>query len=243
MNLILSEVTPTRSFNLLYIILDSIFILILLVLLLYQKKYITLLFSLFGGILYFIVDYFGFYFLSSSRSVLVNGNKSELNTFLVLLWMSLSYGITNFCFIWLSLKKDKNLKEYLFLIISWWIVCPLISKLGGENNITTFRTVTSYRAYMGIVLFIGYFLIIIYNLYKKESLINILKLNLIGISVQFSWEISLLLGGIRPYNENSLLTLISDSLIETNLGMPYIYFIFIFIYKFFNEDLSKKKEN
>lgn len=243
MNLLLSEVTPTRNFNLLYIILDSIFILILLVLLLYQKKYITLLFSLFGGILYFIVDYFGFYFLSSSRIVLVNGIKSELNTFLVLLYMSLSYGISNFIFIWLSLKKDKNLKEYLFLIISWWVVCPLISKLGGESNIVTFRTVTSYRAYMGVVLFFGYFLIIIYNLYKKESLINILKLNLIGISVQFSWEICLLLGGIRPYNENSLLTLISDSLIETNLGMPYIYFIFIFIYKFFNEDLSKKKEN
>jgi len=238
---LINEITPTRNFNLLYIILDSIFLVILLLLFLYQKKYITLTWSIFGGILYFIVDYFGFYVLSKSRIVLVNNSSSELYTFLVLLWMSLSYGFTNFAFIWLCLKKDQNLKEYLFLIIMWWIVCPLLAYFGKENNIVTYRTTSAYHSYMALVLFIGYFIVILFNLIKKENFINILKLNLIGIGVQFSWEASLLLGGIRPYNDNSIMTLIADSLIETNLGMPYIYFIFIFVYSRVNEDFSKKE--
>jgi len=46
-------------------------------------------------------------------------------------------------------------------------------------------------------------------------------------------------------NEISIKTLILNSCIETNLGMPLIYLIFYFSRKYFNEDLSKinaKKE-
>ena len=63
---------------------------------------------------------------------------------------------------------------------------------------------------------------------------------LIGISVQFSWEFSLLINGIRPLNENSLQTLIINSCLETNLGMPAIYLIYHLINKKYNEDGSKK---
>jgi hypothetical protein len=41
--------------------------------------------------------------------------------------------------------------------------------------------------------------------------------------VQFAWEAVLLLTGIRPAG---IQPLIVNSLIETNLGMPYIYLIF-----------------
>ena len=60
----LDSITPTRYFNLLYIFLDCVFLAILAGLLIWKKKYQTLLFGLFGGILYFIVDYGGFYLLS-----------------------------------------------------------------------------------------------------------------------------------------------------------------------------------
>ena len=51
---------------------------------------------------------------------------------------------------------------------------------------------------------------------------------------------SLLINGIRPLNENSLQTLIINSCLETNLGMPAIYLIYHLINKKYNEDGSKK---
>lgn len=235
------QITPTRNFNLLYIILDTLFIIILLGLLVYKKRNLTVLFALFGGILYTLVDFGGFYLLSHSRIVFINGIQQDvLNTFLVLFWMSMSYGITNFIFIWVLISKDKLAKYWLFLIIMWWLICPSIASMGGENNITTFRTTTSYHGIMGIILVISYLALIIYTLISGKEIVNILYLCLIGISVQFSWEFSLLINGIRPLNENSLQTLIINSCLETNLGMPAIYLIYHLINKKYNEDGSKK---
>ena len=68
----LFDITPTRNFNLLYIILDSIFILFLLIMLVVKKRYFTTLFALFGGVLYFIVDFGYFYLLSNSRQIMID---------------------------------------------------------------------------------------------------------------------------------------------------------------------------
>lgn len=240
-----SNINPTRNFNLLYIILDSLFIVVLLTLFILKKRYLTLIFALIGGVLYFIVDYGYFYLISESRVISIDGNVvGNLETALVLLWMSLSYGITNFAFIWLCLSKDKYLKYWLILIVGWWLVAPSIATLGGENNIQTYRTTNQYHGAMAIILVVGYLGLIIYYMFKKEhKMMNILWLILIGVSVQFAWEFALLINGIRPMNENSIQTLLVNSLIETNLGMPYIYLIYLGVTKYFNEDLSKKNKD
>lgn len=234
------EITSTRNFNLLYIILDSVFVLIFLGLLMYKKRYQTILFSIFGGVLYLLVDFFYFYLFSKTRTIYINGNEANiLNTFLVLLWMSLSYGITNFAFIWICLNKDKYIKYYLFLIIMWWLIAPSISSLGGEATITTTRTTGAYHGLMGIILVFSYLILIIILLKKDKPFVDILKLCLIGFSVQFCWEFALLINGIRPFNEMSIFTLIINSCLETNLGMPLIYLIFYLARKKRNEDLTK----
>ena len=236
----LFDITPTRNFNLLYIILDSIFILFLLIMLVVKKRYFTTLFALFGGVLYFIVDFGYFYLLSHSRQIMIDDViQNDLVTGLILFWMSMSYGITNFAFIWLCLRKDKHLKNWLMLIIGWWLMVPLIASLGGPNNIQTFRTTNQYHSYMAILLVIGYGGLLIYNLLSKKKQIQMLWLNLIGISVQFSWEFALLIHGIRPMNGNSISTIIVNSLLETNLGMPYIFLIFLCINRYISEDLKK----
>ena len=239
--MLFTHITPTRNFNLLYIILDSCFILLLCLLLSFKKRYITLIWSLLGGLLYFIVDFGYFYLLSHSRTIMLNNSEaSTLQTALILLWMSFSYGITNFAFIWLCLKKDKDLKYWLLLIIGWWLICPVVASLGGHDTIQTYRTTNAYHGIMGIILIFGYLILIVKDLWsKKENRSPILTLNLIGISVQFAWECALLIHGIRPFNEASLTTLIVDSLIETNLGMPYIYLIFMAVTQKFNDDFSK----
>ncbi|MCM1196740.1 MAG: hypothetical protein NC310_06710, partial [Roseburia sp.] len=71
--------------------------------------------------------------------------------------------------------------------------------------------------------------------------INILWLLAIGISVQFAWEAALFVGGIRPLNEASFKTLIINSLIETNLGLPYMYLIYKAYSKRYTEDLKRKE--
>jgi hypothetical protein len=52
--------------------------------------------------------------------------------------------------------------------------------------------------------------------------VNLLWLLAIGIGVQLSWEFVLLVTGIRPAG---LAPLAVNSLIETNLGLPYLYLI------------------
>lgn len=239
MNL-LTEITPTRNFSLAYIILDSIFIILFCGLLFYKKRYATLIWSILGGILYFIVDYGYFHWISHSRTITYCGNSSEAITFWVLLWMSLSYGITNFAFIWLALKKDTHLKEWLLLIIMWWLIAPTIASFDQSHPVMTYRTTNQYHFAMAIILIIGYLGLIIYNIVTKNKKAPIFKLLAIGISVQFAWEFSLLINQIRPWNTASLQTIILNSLIETNLGLPYMYLIYITFSKYFTEDLKKQ---
>ena len=243
------QITPTRTFNLLYIILDSIFIIAFVSLLFIKKKRITGIFSLLMGILYIIVDFGGFYLLSHTREIyFIIENEAilqgSLNTFLVLTWMSLSYGITNGAFIWLAINKDKHLIHFSLLIFMWWICCPMLSKANPESlTIITTRTTNEYHYIMAIFLIVGYGFIIIKDILSSKDIRSdvkkLLYLNLIGILVQFGWEFALFVSGIRPSNEMSLQTIIVNSLVETNMGMPYFYYIHKFISKKRNDDLSK----
>lgn len=236
----MNDVIPTRTFNLAYLIADSVFIIGFILFLILFKKRVTLIWSLFGGVLYWVVDFIYFYLISHSRTIYIDGNLANDGiTCLVLIWMSLSYGITNFAFIWLCLNKDKHLAYWIGSIITWWLFAPLFLKV-PSTIIKTVRTTSAYHWPMLIILLVGYAIFIIWdqikNKAKWKTLPLLLKLNVIGISIQLLWEAALFIGGIRPHNELSYQTLIIDSLIETNLGMPYIFFINLFVYKHFQED-------
>ncbi len=228
------EVVPSRTLNGLYIILDIIFLLFFLCLLFFNKRIMTFIFAIIGGIIYFIVDYGIFYKLLGTRTV------NNASPFWFLLWLSMSYGITNFAWIWLWIKKDKRLLEWSVLILTWWIACPLLSQNFGstENMISISRGTNSYHGVMALIMFVGYAILCIYNITiaNDDKKINIVWLLVIGILVQFGWEFSLYITGIRP--QDSLLPMIVDSLIETNLGIPFIFMIYKAVSKRYNEDLS-----
>lgn len=237
------EIIAQRQFNLLYIFLDVGFLILLCLLLIAKKKYLTLLFGLFGGILYFAVDYGIFHLLTHSRSI--EGGSM----FWVLLWMSMSYGITNFAWLWLCFTKDKRAVEWVALIWIWWIAAPLIaSSFGGSFPVISIRRTTgAYHGYMAIILFIGYAFAIMWNLFhrEKDERFPLLYLLLTGVLVQFAWEISLLLGGIRSAEITDwgakLLTLAVNSLLETNLGAVPIFCISTAITAKVNENLTKRE--
>lgn len=210
-----------------------------------KKKYLGLLFSLFGGILYFIVDYGIFHLALGSRAI-ENGSM-----FWTLLWMSMSYGLTNFAIIYLFVSKDKDFLLYSLLIWIWWLVAPQINTMleGDAVKIHISRTTGEYHGVMALFLLVGYFALIVYNLLIKEKEYKspILKLFLIGFIVQFGWEAGLLLGGIRSTSMDSLgdkLTLLlQNSLLETNLGMPYLWLIVLSLRRVLTEDLKLVPNN
>ena len=92
----MTEIIARREFSPLYIGLDIAFLLLFAGLLLMKKKYMTVLVSSLAGLLYMLVDFGIFHLVCHSRSI-----SDGHSLFWVLLWMSMSYGFTNFAWIWL----------------------------------------------------------------------------------------------------------------------------------------------
>jgi hypothetical protein len=226
------EFIVARSFNSLYIFFDIAWLVLFTLILLFSRRYLAIIVGLAGCAIYFAVDYGIFYHMLGTREV------TGADPFWILLWLSTSYGYTNFSWIWLLLDRDGHTIDWSLLIISGWLTVSLLSQSFGTNftQITISRGTADYHGIMTVILFIGYLWLLIQNLRTSQGKkVNILWLLAIGIGVQFSWEAVLLLTGIRPMG---VIPLIVDSLIETNLGMPYLYLIHKKLSKRFDEKLG-----
>lgn len=237
------ELIARRQFVPAYIALDTVFLLVLAGLLLWKKRRMAALVGGIMGVVYFIVDYGVFHLICHSRSI--EGGS----LFWTLLWMSMSYGFTNFAWIWLALDKDEYLIEWSLLILCWWFCCPMLAQLigFGQMPIVIQRTTGAYHGWMAAILFVGYLLAVVRNLGEsdRKCRIDLLRLSAIGIAAQFAWEAALLLGGIRSAGldfAEKLRPLIVNSLLETNLGMPYVYLIFVALTRRFTSALARRED-
>jgi len=226
------EIIPARIFNSLYIYIDIVWLIAVIVILLMTKRYTALIVGIIGGIIYFAVDYGIFYMLLGTREVI------GANTFIILLWLSISYGFTNFAWIWLWLDRDRHALEWSLLFIMGWLATAFLSQNFGDGflSISIQRGTTSYHGVMALLMLIGYLVLIIKNIkiQRKSGKINILWILSIGILVQFSWEAILLISGIRTMG---VMPLIVNSLLETNMGLPYLFLIHKAINSRYGEDL------
>lgn len=211
------DFTVARTFNTLYIILDIAWLLIYAVILLRFKRQQAVLVGLIMGVVYFVVDYGIFYKLLDTRRV------QGADPFWFLLWLSMSYGFTNFAWIWLLLDRDGHAVEWSLLPILGWVTVGQLSQSFGTGfaELSISRGTGSYHGAMAFILLVGYLFLILNNLRGAEK-VNILWLMVIGVGVQFAWEAALLINGIRPPLWQPIVV---NSLIETNLGIPYIYLI------------------
>lgn len=237
------ELIARRQFVPAYIALDTVFLLVLAGLLLWKKRRMAALVGGIMGVVYFIVDYGVFHLICHSRSI--EGGS----LFWTLLWMSMSYGFTNFAWIWLALDKDEYLIEWSLLILCWWFCCPMLAQLigFGQMPIVIQRTTGAYHGWMAAILFVGYLLAVVRNLGEsdRKCRIDLLRLLAIGIAAQFAWEAALLLGGIRSAGldfAEKLRPLIVNSPLETNLGMPYVYLIFVALTRRFTPALARRED-
>lgn len=148
------------------------------------------------------------------------------------------------------MSKDEHLLEWSLLILGWWFCCPLLTQTFAPDAavIVIQRTTGAYHGYMAAILFAGYLGAICYNLRQTapEKRMHLAWLLAIGVGVQLGWEAGLLLGGIRSAGFASfgekLRTLVVNSLLETNLGMPYVYCIFIAYTRRFTERLGRREK-
>jgi len=229
------EVIPARLFNSLYIYIDIVWLLVIFAILMFTKRYMALIAGIVGGIIYFAVDYGIFYLLLGTREV------TGANTALLLLWLSMSYGFTNFSWIWLWLDRDGRALEWSILYIMGWLSTALLSQNFGATftAISIHRGTASYHGVMAFLMLAGYIILIIKNLKNNDNSrkINIGWILAIGILVQFSWEAVLLVTGIRTMG---VMPLIINSLIETNMGLPYLFFMHFAMSKRFREDLRPR---
>lgn len=237
------ELIARRQFVPAYIALDTVFLLVLAGLLLWKKRRMAALVGGIMGVVYFIVDYGVFHLICHSRSI--EGGS----LFWTLLWMSMSYGFTNFAWIWLALDKDEYLIEWSLLILCWWFCCPMLAQLigFGQMPIVIQRTTGAYHGWMAAILFVGYLLAVVRNLREsdRKCRIDLLRLLAVGIAAQFAWEAALLFGGIRSAGldfAEKLRPLIINSLLETNLGMPYVYLIFVALTRRFTPALARRED-
>jgi hypothetical protein len=226
------DITVERTFSSLYIALDIVWLLAFAGILLFFKRRMAVIVGLLAGLVYFLVDYGIFYKLLDTRWV--NG----ADPFWFLLWLSMSYGFTNFAWIWLLLDRDGHALEWSLLPILGWVTVGQLSHNFGAGfaQISIGRGTGSYHGVMALILWVGYLIVILNNLRGKQR-VNILWLMAIGIGVQFAWEASLLISGIRPALWQPIIV---NSLIETNLGLPYIYFIHRYVTRRGKADLSGK---
>lgn len=229
------EIIPSRAFNLLYVYIDIIWLVIFFVILLAAKKYMALIAGAIGSVIYFLVDYGIFYLILGTRTV------DNANVVALLLWLSISYGFTNFAWIWLWLDRDGHWLEWSLLIITAWLATALLSQNFGQNFpvISIQRGTLSYHGIMAALMFVGYAILIIKNILDKNrpgKKINLLWIIAIGILVQFSWEAVLLISGIRAAG---VMPLIVNSLIETNMGLPYIFLAHRALSSRYSEDLKR----
>jgi len=229
------EIIAARTLNTLYIYLDIIWLLVYAFILIYHRRYLAVIVGAAGGLIYFAVDY-GIFYLALNTRVITGADP-----FWFLLWLSISYGFTNFAWIWLLLDKDGKAVEWSTLTIAGWVAVAFLSQNFADAfpTVSIQRGTTIYHGIMALILLAGYTYLILKNLQSNPGArVNILQLLAIGIGVQFSWEFVLLISNIRP---TGVLPLIVNSLIETNLGMPYLYLIHRAVSTRTAEDLAAGK--
>lgn len=218
------EAIASREINTLYILLDIIWFLVFLAILFRFKKHAAIVVGLANGVIYFLVDYGIFHLLTQSRTFV------GADPFWYLLWVSITVGFSNFALIWLLLERDGHWVEWSVLAITGWFAVAFMAQSFGQdfNTVTVSRTTSAYHGGMAVVLLVGYTIVALRNLRGVEPKVNLLWLMAIGIGVQFAWEVILFLSQIRQVEISSIIV---RSLLETNLGMPYIWLIYLWYQK------------
>jgi hypothetical protein len=136
--------------------------------------------------------------------------------------MDISYGILGFGWAWLAFER-RSVRDVVFwtaVLFGGWLIVPFASTWVPlvDAQVVTVRHMAS-RVWLHIaVVVIGYAALLALG-YSTRRLLYVFW---VGCMLAFMMEFSLLVAGVRSFN---LKLLAYETLILTNMGIPYLYII------------------
>jgi len=208
----------TRRFQVDYLLFDTIFMALWVYLLLRRKRREALYVGLICGLAFYVIDGI----IWTATGVREYELPAAGLKFPVDFMMDVSYGIVGFGWAWMAFEH-KSLQDLAFwtvVLFGGWLMIPFASRLVplADARVVTVRHMAS-RVWLHVaVVAIGYAALFALGFSTRR----VLYVFWVGCMLAFMMEFSLLVAGIRSF---SLHLLAYETLILTNMGIPYLYII------------------
>ncbi len=214
-----------RTFDMDFVYLDIAFCIIWMLALLWRKQTKALWFGLLGALVVFLVDDLLWLRVQHTRFLDV-----PLNRDLFLLYFSFTYGMIEFSYVTLMFgaASARTAVLWTLLLYGGWMATALISQNVGldDRAIDIGRDMSNSRIIQAAMVAGGYLLLVVlkYTWRPMKSLTfrRLGYLFLVGVTVHFGMEITLLASGIRPARDY-VEVLVFNSLLEFNMGVPILF--------------------
>lgn len=208
----------TRRFEIDYLVFDTLFMIVWIYLLLQHKRRGPLLVGLICGLMFYAIDGI----IWTATGVREYELPAAWLKFPVDFMMDISYGIVGFGWAWIAFEQ-KSVRDVVFwtaVLFGGWLIIPFASKWIPliDVQVVTIRHMAR-RVWLHIaVVVIGYaaLLALGYSFKQVRYLFGV------GCMLAFMMEFSLLVAGVRTFN---LSLLAYETLILTNMGIPYLFII------------------
>ena len=208
----------TRRFEVDYLLFDTLFMAVWIILVLRSKRRGPFFVGLICGLAFYVIDGI----IWTATGVREYELPAAWLKFPVDFMMDISYGIVGFGWAWIAFERKSawDVLMWTALLFGGWLIVPFASKWIPliDKQVTTVRHMAS-RVWLHIaVVVMGYAGLLVFGFSFKRAL----YVFGIGCMLAFMMEFSLLIAGIRTFN---LRLLAYETLILTNMGIPYLAII------------------
>jgi hypothetical protein len=205
----------TRRFELDYLVLDALFLVIYVLVLVRQQRFAALRAGVICGLFFYLIDGVIWYRTGVREYALPAPWAKHLVDFM----MDISYGIVGFGWVWIAFERrnSRDVASWTAILFAGWIAIPVLSRLIPlmDEQIMTVRHMQSQVWIQIVVVLAGYAVLIALG-YSWRTIGYVLW---VGCMLSFMMESALLVSGVRP---PSIKVLIYETVILTNQGIPYL---------------------
>jgi hypothetical protein len=208
----------TRRFQIDYLLFDTLFMIAWIVLLLRHKRREPLYVGLICGLVFYAIDGI----MWTATGVREYELPSAWLKFPVDFMMDVSYGVVGFGWAWIALER-RSVRDVAFwtaLLFGGWLLVPLLSRWAPliEAPVVTVRNMAG-RVWLHIAAVVAGYAALLALGYSLRRALHVFW---VGCMLAFMMEFSLLVTGVRSFD---LKLLVYETLILTNMGIPYLYII------------------
>ncbi len=225
----MANAVVSRTFGLDFIYFDLIFLFIWIFFLIRKKYWLSIAWGLCGWLIYIFTDYILWFLITQTREY-----TGLLDPFIFFLWFCFSPGFVQFSYVFVMFEKrnPKDLIVFTLIFYLGWILVGFSSQILPIDDriieVSRDMNVANQRINELVMVLFNIVVAMILVLKKKLRLEDILYIFLVGILVEFSLELSLVVSGIRQAQGAwSAGLMIINTLLEFNLGIILMYLVWV----------------